>query len=182
MNKKEESKLSKFLSYILRHKPEKIWINLDENWWCDVNELIEKASLCWEIFDKEKLLQIVKNSDKQRFWFNSDQTRIRANQWHSIKVDLELEKKQPPDVLYHWTAEKNLESIKQRWLQKMKRHHVHLSENKNTALNVWKRYWKPVLLQVDAKQMHQDWIDFYVSDNWVWLVDWVDVKYISKEG
>jgi len=176
MNNKSDFEISKFLSYVFRHKPEEIWILLDENWWVSVVELLKKLPFDLDI---SKLKLIVKENDKQRFSFSDDFQKIRASQWHSIAVDLNLEEIVPLDILYHWTAEQNLNSILKNWLDKRQRHHVHLSSNIETASKVWERYWKLVLLKIDAKKMYDEWIIFFISQNWVYLTDFVANKYIS---
>jgi putative RNA 2'-phosphotransferase len=171
-------KISKFLSLVLRHKPETIGLSLDKNGWADVQELIEKINQHHFPFDFSRLKNVVETSDKKRFAYSSDFTKIRANQGHSISVDLELEAKLPPDILYHGTAEKNLISIKEKGLLKGQRHHVHLSINTETANKVGMRYGKPVVLKIDSKKMFENGIKFYESENGVWLTDHVPSQYI----
>lgn len=174
-----DTELSKFLSLILRHKPETIGLTLDDNGWADIGELIEKLKKHEATFDFERLETIVENSDKKRFAFSADYSKIRANQGHSINVDLNLKEGFPPDILYHGTAVRNLESIKADGLLKKDRHHVHLSKDKETAKNVGARYGKPIILVIDSKQMIEDGIIFYLSENDVWLTDFVAAKYID---
>lgn len=171
--------LSKFLSLILRHKPDTIGLSLDKNGWADVNELIEKAHKSDIPLDFESLRTIVENSDKKRFAFSSDFSKIRANQGHSVSVDLNLKEAIPPDVLYHGTVSKNIDSIQKLGLIKGKRHHVHLSKDQETAKNVGMRYGKPVILAINTKQMINDEIKFYLSENEVWLTEAVAPQYIS---
>ncbi|MBI1306940.1 MAG: RNA 2'-phosphotransferase [Bacteroidetes bacterium] len=174
----DEIKISKFLSLVLRHKPETIDLKLDENGWADTNSLIEGMHDAKFSVDLEILKVIVKSSDKQRFKFNEDFTKIRANQGHSIDVDLKLEKKEPPEILFHGTALKNIDSIKQNGLLKQNRHHVHLSSNSETARKVGMRYGTPIVLEIEAGKMNKDGIEFYLSDNGIWLTENVDTKYI----
>lgn len=129
--------------------------------------------------DIEVLKDIVKSSDKQRFKFNDDFSKIRANQGHSINVDLKLKLKLPPEILFHGTATKNIDSIKQNGLLKQNRHHVHLSSDTETAKKVGMRYGKPIILKIEAGSMHADGIKFYLSENGVWLTEKVDTKYIK---
>ncbi|MEL7004059.1 MAG: RNA 2'-phosphotransferase, partial [Bacteroidota bacterium] len=124
---------------------------------------------------------LVASNDKKRFAFNDTKDKIRVNQGHSIKVELELEEKEPPYVLYHGTVAKFMRDIKQKGLLKMSRQHVHLSANKDTAQNVGQRRGVPIILKIDTYQMHQDGHKFYYSDNGVWLTDHVPAKYINNE-
>jgi putative RNA 2'-phosphotransferase len=179
MNEKQIKTISKFLSLVLRHSPETIGIQLDTNGWVSVEELLRK-------FPKDKHLSfeiletVVETNDKQRFAFNEDKTLIRANQGHSIEIDLALEVKSPPTFLYHGTAEKNISAILQNGIQKMTRQHVHLSQEKETAIKVGSRHGKPIVLTIMADQMQSDGILFYQSANGVWLTDFVASKYISE--
>ena len=179
MTEKEQIKISKFLSLILRHRPEKIGISLDENGWVDIDELIQKANANHRKLDFDVLKIIVQNNSKKRFTFNKDKTKIRANQGHSISVDLEFESKEPPATLFHGTGEKYVPSIKKEGLVKKNRNHVHLSTNIETALEVGRRHGKPVIFEVDSKAMFDDGFDFFLSKNGVWLTDSVPVKYVS---
>ena len=179
MDKKQEIKLSKFLSLLLRHNPGAIGLELDGNGWANVDELIEKSSKKGKKFDLKDLKYIVKNCDKQRYTFNEDYTKIRANQGHSIKVDLDLKPSTPPEVLYHGTATRNLDSILKNGIHKSNRHHVHLSLDVGTATKVGQRHGKVVILQINAKQMNGDGHQFFLSKNNVWLTDFVDPKYIT---
>ena len=171
---------SKFLSLVLRHKPATIGIVLDENGWVDVSELIEKinAKNSKENLSFEFLQRVVTENDKQRFIFNADKTRIRANQGHTVNIELGLEPTPPPTVLYHGTAIANIESIKKTGINKGKRQHVHLSANTETATKVGARHGKPVILTINTEKMHQDGITFFCSENGVWLTDFVAVEYI----
>jgi putative RNA 2'-phosphotransferase len=167
---------SKFLSLVLRHKPEEIGLVLDENGWASVDELIEKINAKGNKIDIDLLNEIVETNDKKRFAFNDDKTKIRASQGHSIEID--LQPSLPPDVLYHGTASRFVESILKEGLTKQQRQHVHLSEKLETATAVGARHGKPTILIIDAKQMHEDGFLFYKSENNVWLTDCVGVKYI----
>lgn len=180
MNEIENKKISKFLSLILRHQPETINLGLDENGWADINELITKSAKNRMHFTLEELNEIVETNNKKRFAFNEDKTKIRANQGHSIDIDLALIALQPPEFLYHGTAEVNIASIREKGIERRSRQHVHLSSDKETALKVGMRHGKPVILTIRTGKMFEEGIKFYLSDNGVWLTDFVDAKYISK--
>lgn len=180
MNEIENKRISKFLSLILRHQPEIIELKLDENGWAEVNELITKSAKGRMHFSFEDLEEVVETNNKKRFAFNEDKTKIRASQGHSIAIDLALKTIQPPDFLYHGTADANISSILGKGIEKRSRQHVHLSADKETATKVGMRHGKPVILTIRTKEMHDDGIAFYLSANGVWLTDFVDAKYISK--
>lgn len=175
----EYIKLSKFLSMILRHKPETIGIKLDKHGWANVDELIEKMSK-EKYIDKDILEYIVEHDDKQRYSFNEDKTMIRANQGHSINVDVELEEKEPPAVLYHGTATKFVEGIEKEGLKHQSRLYVHLSKDIDTATKVGLRHGELVIYEVRAKEMFNDGFKFFISANGVWLIDHVPVKYLRR--
>ncbi len=179
MNEKQVKTMSKFLSLILRHQPETIGLTLDQNGWTDVAILLTKISENGKALTMEDLIFVVENNDKQRFVFSPDRLKIRANQGHSIEVDLKLEPTQPPSILFHGTATRNLESINRTGLTKQQRHHVHLSEDKAVALSVGQRYGKPVILTINAKEMTEAGHLFYRSNNGVWLTEMVPVEFIS---
>lgn len=179
MDAKEQKRKSKFLSLILRHRPEVIGLNLDDNGWASVEELLAKAPKGQMRISFEELKEVVDNNDKKRFAFSEDFTMICANQGHSLKVDLKLEEKTPPGLLYHGTATHNIGSIKGQGLIKGQRHHVHLSADKETAMKVGGRHGKPVVLTIAAMNMYQSGIIFYQSENGVWLTDHVAVQFIS---
>ncbi len=171
--------ISKFLSLVLRHKPEEIGISMDANGWVDVDELIEKCTSRNMYLDFETLEEVVLTNDKQRFAFNDEYTKIRANQGHTVNVDLEFEPTKPADFLYHGTVEKYLTNIKSNGLQKMKRLHVHLSKDLETAIKVGSRRGQPIILKINASKMHEDGYPLYLSKNGVWLCDEVPVEYIE---
>jgi len=163
------------ISYLLRHNPEDL--HMDKNGWVNVDELLNKIKISFE-----DLQYIVDNNDKKRFSFNNSKDSLRANQGHSLKVDVELKVKIPPKFLYHGTAFKNVKSIKKNGLSKMKRNHVHLSSDSDTALNVANRYCKndiPHIFKIDTYSMVVDKVKFYQSENGVWLVDFIDKKYLK---
>ena len=160
------TKLSRFLSLILRHKPEIIGIELDEHGWAEVAALIEgvnkKHTINMDILEK-----IVRTDDKQRYSFNEDRTLIRANQGHSILVDVELPITKPPKELWHGTAEKYVVSIEKNGLISKSRLYVHLSVDIETAVKVGGRHGKPIVYKIDAEQMDKDGYTFYLSVNGV---------------
>ena len=170
---------SKYISLILRHKPQVIGITLDEHGWANVDELIDGVSKTHPL-TKEILEQIVAEDNKQRYSFNEDKTLIRANQGHSIPVDVELPETVPPEILYHGTSEKFEADIDRMGLIPKSRLYVHLSGDVNTAVNVGKRHGKPVIYEVSSGKMHRDGIVFYRSVNGVWLTKSVSVEYLKK--
>lgn len=180
-NKMNNQRVSKFLSLILRHKPETIGVSVDQNGWVDLDELIEKMTAHGHPIQRHQIEEVVATNTKQRFKLDQINNRIRANQGHSIPVDVELEEKRPPQILYHGTATRYLDAIRKTGLRKMSRQHVHLSQDYNTAVKVGSRHGKPVILKIDCEQMLQDGIKFYLSENKVWLTDTVAVKYIKFE-
>lgn len=180
MNEQQKKKTSKFLSYVLRHHPELIYLNLDKNGWANVDELITKSKNDSQGFTFEELDEIVQTNDKKRFIFNEDKTRIRANQGHSIDINLALIPQQPPEFLYHGTAHGNIESILEKGIDKRNRQHVHLSQDIETATKVGMRHGKPIILTINTEKMFDDGIEFYLSENNVWLTDFVDATYILQ--
>jgi len=173
--------ISKLVSLVLRHKPEELNLTMDKFWWVNTIALVNRLKYRFHDFNMEKLITLVEESDKQRFSFNESFTKIRANQWHSIPVDLGLVSITPPDFLYHWTAQSNLNSIMDKWLLKMERNYVHLSSDITTANSIWKRYWRPVILKVNSRIMHDEWYLFYQSQNWIWLTEEVNSNFIEIE-
>jgi len=169
---------SKFLSLVLRHKPETIGLTIDEHGWADVDELIAAASRAGRALDRPLLLRVVEENDKQRFALSDDGQRIRASQGHSIDVDLELNAVEPPEMLYHGTVKRFLKSIREDGLRPRSRRYVHLSPDVDTATAVGKRRGKPVILRILAGAMGKDGYTFYCSANGVWLTDHVPVQYI----
>lgn len=172
-----------FLSFILRHKPESIEVDMDSEGWISISQFIQQA----KDFEKkeysvELLKAIVAEDNKGRFAISDDGTKIRALQGHSTTlVKMKLQELAPPDILFHGTATKNLNNIYQTGLSAMKRHHVHLSDNEETATNVGSRHGSPFILYVDAKKMFEDGYRFYLSENNVWLTEKVPVEYIHKD-
>lgn len=179
MNNHTEKYISKFLSYILRHKPEELGIALDPHGWTDVAILLTNMNSKGMAIDMALLEQVVANNAKKRFAFNEDKTLIRANQGHSVSVELAYEPQQPPAVLYHGTGSRNTEAILAGGLLKMQRHHVHLSNDAGTAKMVGQRHGKPVIFKINAGAMHQAGFVFYQSENGVWLTDHVPATYLT---
>jgi putative RNA 2'-phosphotransferase len=171
-------KLSKFLSLVLRHHPEKIGIDLDQNGWARIDELLACAQKAGMPLHLEALREVVEQNDKKRFAISDDGRCIRASQGHSIRVDLGLEPLQPPEHLYHGTTVKFLHSIKLHGLQRGQRHHVHLSPDRETALKVAERRGQPIVLTILAARMHQSGYAFFLSTNGVWLVNEVPVEFL----
>lgn len=180
MNEHQKKKISKFLSYVLRHHPELINLYLDENGWADVDELITKSTNDSQGFTFEELDEIVLTNAKKRFAFNEDKTKIRASQGHSIDINLDLILQRPPEFLYHGTAQNNMDSILENGIVKRSRQHVHLSIDKETATHVGMRHGKPIILTIKTGEMFENGVEFYLSDNEVWLTDFVDAKYIFE--
>ena len=170
---------SKFIALILRHKPEAIGICLDEHGWANVDELVDGIAQT-QVFDREMLEDIVRTDEKQRYSFNEDKTLIRANQGHSIPVDVELKKTTPPNVLWHGTGEKYTASIEAKGLIPKSRLYVHLSEDMDTARKVGSRHGKLVIYEVAAGAMQADGYGFFQSVNGVWLTKHVPVKYLRR--
>lgn len=175
-------KTSVFISLILRHKPEVIGISLDRHGWANVQKLIDGINKTGKYsVDMPMLEEIVRTDNKQRYSFNEDKTKIRANQGHSINVDVELKEAVPPEILYHGTGEKYVESINTEGLKPKSRLYVHLSKDIDTAINVGKRHGKPVVYKISAGEMHRQGYEFYLSENGVWLTKIVPVNFIKIE-
>jgi putative RNA 2'-phosphotransferase len=180
MTDSERTRASKFLSLILRHKPETIGISLDARGWALVQDIIDKSTGREVSFTKDLLEGVVSNCRKQRFEFNEDCTRIRCRQGHSLDIELGLQATEPPEYLFHGTATRFLQSILAEGLKKQQRQHVHLSIDDNTATAVGSRYGKPVVLKILAGKMFRDGHIFYISANGVWLTDSVPPQYIES--
>ncbi len=176
MDRAECIKISKFLSMLLRHKPEEIALSLDENGWADINDIVDKSK---EIeLSVDKIIYVIETSDKKRFQLSDDRSKIRANQGHSIPVNLDLKEKEPPEILYHGTATRFIKNIRKHGLTSQKRNHVHLSNSIETAMEVGKRYGEPILLKVHAQKMYKQGMKFYLSENGVWLTNNVPIEFI----
>jgi len=172
---------SKFIALILRHKPETVGIALDEHGWAKVDELIVGINATGNHnLTKELLEEIVRTDEKRRYAFNEDHTLIRANQGHSVSVDVELKEMEPPPILYHGTGEKYADSIDRQGLIPKTRLYVHLSADTETAHKVGSRHGKPVIYRVDCQRMAADGFVFYRSVNGVWLTRKVPPKYLQK--
>ena len=185
MTNKELTSLSKFLSLILRHKPEAVNLSLDEYGYISINDLINSINTNSKYTINHEILDtIVSTDEKQRYSYDSTKTRIRANQGHSIQVNLNLTQQTPPEILYHGTSKSFLQSIFTDGLKPMSRQYVHLSSDITTAYKVGKRHCKnneePVILMICALDMHNDEYKFYLSENNVWLTDNVPTEYIGN--
>jgi putative RNA 2'-phosphotransferase len=167
----------KFLSLLLRHKPEKLNLKMNKYGWVKVEDLINSGQFTLEILEK-----IVQENNKGRFAFDNKKEKIRALQGHSIKVDLRLKDSVPPNILFHGTAKKYVASILEQGLDKRNRQYVHLSDNEKTAMAVGLRRDKcPAILIISAKEMYDDGYEFYLSENNIWLTDYVPSKYIFEK-
>jgi len=176
----DKTKTSKFMSLILRHDPGAAGIALDERGWAEIDELLAGMALKGHRITRDILDEIVAEDAKQRYMISDDGLRIRANQGHSIQVDVGLEELRPPDVLFHGTGHKSLDGIRRDGLKPMSRQHVHLSLDEPTALAVGRRHGRPVIFRIDAKRMADAGIKFYRSANGVWLVDAVPPEYLTE--
>jgi putative RNA 2'-phosphotransferase len=172
--------VSKYLAKYLRHAPHELGLTLQQGGWLPVDDLLAAAETNGFRITYDELIECVETNDKKRFAFDETGDLIRANQGHSVEVDLRLEEKEPPEVLYHGTVERFLPSIDAEGLKKGRRHHVHLSADVATARKVGARRGKPVVLKVDAGRMCRDGYKFFVSANGVWLTDSVPPGYLSR--
>jgi putative RNA 2'-phosphotransferase len=179
MDSKAHVRTSKFLSLVLRHKPEEAGLTLGEDGFCRISDLIKGCCASGHHIDRETLDLIVENNDKKRFQYSEDGQSIRAVQGHSIEVDLGYEPSLPPAILYHGTATRFLDPIRQQGLVKGSRQHVHLSATLNTARTVGARHGNPVVIPIDAETMHRDGNPFFLTPNGVWLVEAVPPKYLQ---
>lgn len=170
-------KLGRFLSLVLRHDPSAAGISLDGHGWADVKELLAGVSRTGRKIDMDTLERIVRENNKQRYSFNEDHTRIRANQGHSLSVDVELREETPPQYLYHGTATRFFPAIQREGIRKMSRQYVHLSGDFQTAMAVGKRHGIPMVVTINAAAMARDGVGFYRSENGVWLCEHVEPKY-----
>jgi putative RNA 2'-phosphotransferase len=171
--------ISKFLSLVLRHKPEEVGIQLDSAGWVDVDKLLNACAAHQFPFSRAELDEVVATNDKKRFAFSEDGKRIRANQGHSVEVELAYQPSVPPEILYHGTADRFLDSIQQKGLIKGNRHHVHLSIDVETAINVGQRHGRPLVFCVLAGEMHRAGHKFFVSTNGVWLADHIPANFLQ---
>jgi len=175
------AKVSKYLSKHLRHEPERLGLTLAPGGWVPVEELLAACARNRFPITEAELREVVQTNDKQRFSFDPTGTQIRANQGHSVEVDLQLKAVTPPPLLFHGTGERNLEAILRTGLCKMARHHVHLSSDPETARKVGMRHGKPVIFTVDTVAMQEAGFAFFRSANGVWLVDEVPVKFLRRQ-
>lgn len=170
---------SKFMSYVLRHRPDAIGLTLDAEGWATVDELVLLSQSSSTPLSRELVIEVVRSNDKQRFKLSDDELRIRASQGHSLAIDLALPPQQPPLVLYHGTASRFVESIREQGLRRGSRQHVHLSLEYATAYKVGQRHGKPVVFSIRAQEMFTAGHTFYVSDNGVWLTEHVPVEFLG---
>lgn len=170
--------LGRFLSLVLRHNPSAAFLTLDPHGWADVDDLIAGCCRAGKSIDRETLERIVRENEKKRYSFNEDHTKIRANQGHSIQVDLEFVSQTPPDRLYHGTASRFLDSIRREGITRQSRQYVHLSRDEATAQQVGSRHGNPVVLTIDAARMHDDGYEFFLAQNGVWLCHEVPWRYV----
>lgn len=178
MKDNEKNKVSKLLSLVLRHKPEELGLTIDNEGWASVNHLIEKINNAGISLTYGELREVVDTNEKKRFVFSDDFSKLRAYQGHSIEVNLKLAPVIPPFFLFHGTAEKNIASILDKGILKQDRNYVHLSADIDTATKVGMRYGKPIVFEVLSKDMFDEGINFYKTDNLVWLTGNIHPKYI----
>lgn len=171
--------LSKFMSFVLRHKPDAIGLELDSQGWTLISELISKSNAAGTRLSREDLLHIVETSEKKRFSLSPDRQSIRAAQGHSIPLELGLLPQEPPLVLYHGTATRFVDSILLEGLKSQTRQQVHLSTDETTAYRVGQRHGKPIIIKVEALRMHAEGFQFFLADNGVWLTDQVPPEFLS---
>jgi putative RNA 2'-phosphotransferase len=179
MNEKRLIKVSKYLSKHLRHQPERLGLNPETGGWVEVEDLLKACAKNNFPLALAELKEVVEKNDKKRFSFDAGGEKIRANQGHSIKVDLQLKPQIPPARLFHGTAERNVSMIREHGLLKMARHHVHLSVDTETARKVGMRHGKPVIFEIDTMAMLEKGFEFFVSENGVWLVESVPPEFLK---
>lgn len=180
MSQERLVRLSKFLSFVLRHKPESIGLVLDAEGWASVEELIARSREHGTGMGVDELFEVVETNDKKRFTLTEDRSRIRAAQGHSVKVELGLPAVQPPTVLYHGTAERFVEQIVREGLKPQSRQHVHLSVDVATARKVGARHGRAVVLRIDTQGMSARGCEFFRADNGVWLTQRVPREFIER--
>jgi putative RNA 2'-phosphotransferase len=179
MDESKLKRISKFLSLILRHQPQLIGIELDERGWANVDELIKRANKHGHHLDIALLNYVVDTNGKKRFAFDESRQKIRASQGHSVAVELGYEAQKPPEILYHGTGEKSMHAILRTGIKKRGRQHVHLSRDRETAVQVGRRHGKPVVFNVLAGEMYENGYLFYLSENGVWLTDTVPAEFLG---
>jgi putative RNA 2'-phosphotransferase len=170
--------VSKYMALLLRHNPDAADVTLDENGWADVYDLMDKINNSGRDIDRKLLNDIVATDTKGRYSFNDDKTKIRANQGHSVKVDVQFKEAPPPNILYHGTAERFLESIKAKGILSMNRRYVQLSQDICTAFNVGGRHGKAIVLVIDTAKMVSVGYKFWLSENNVWQSNTIPWKYV----
>ena len=180
MDERRRTSVSKFLSFVLRHQPDAVGLELDGRGWVDVEALLDALRTHGRPLTRDELAEVVATSPKQRFALSDDGRRIRANQGHSTEVDLGYESAEPPAVLYHGTFAAVLPQIREQGLRRMERHHVHLAADEATARTVGGRRGRPVVLRVDARGMRDAGYTFFVTPNGVWLTDAVPPAFLSS--
>ena len=171
-------RIGKFLALVLRHRPDRIGLSLDEGGWASVSDLMERAQAAGVTLTEDSVREVVERNDKGRFVLSEDGRRIRAVQGHSLPVDLGLPAVEPPEVLFHGTAKRFLAGIRDRGLTSRGRQHVHLSPDEETALRVGRRHGEPVVLRIRSGEMRGDGYEFFLSENGVWLTGEVPSDYI----
>ena len=175
-------RMSKFLSLVLRHRPQRVGLSLQPGGWIAVDELLTALERADRPVTRSDLEIVVATCDKQRFAFSPCGERIRASQGHSVDVELGYEATTPPATLFHGTTESRLANIRREGLRRMKRHHVHLSESTETAQRVGGRRGQAIVLTVHAGEMHDAGHEFFVSENRVWLTERVPPEYLEIPG
>lgn len=178
MQTKEDIALGRFLSLVLRHQPQAAGITLDQGGWANIDDLLKGVCATGRKIDRETLERIVRENNKQRYTISEDGQRIRANQGHSLAVQLDLQQMTPPPVLYHGTARRFVDSIRKQGITRQQRQYVHLSPDVATARQVGSRHGAPVVLVIDAAVMHRDGLPFFQAANGVWLCQHVPWKYV----
>lgn len=171
-------KISKFLCWVLRHSPAKVGLGLDQNGWADISELVKCSRNHGVDLNRTILYKIVETDSKGRYEISRDLDRIRATYGHSLPIDLGLAPETPPDVLYHGTATRFLDSIMKHGITPGKRRFVHLSISPDAALDVGKRHGKPAILEIDTRKMHEEGIEFYQSSREIWITRSVPARYV----
>jgi putative RNA 2'-phosphotransferase len=180
MDQSTNDNISKFLSYVLRHQPQEIKLELDESGWASIEQLIENSKTYQNrSFTKDDILHVVETNMKKRFDVDQGKLKIRANQGHSVEVFLDLPSVKPPEFLYHGTATRFLPSISLQGLKAMERHDVHLSFDKNTAISVGQRHGKPVVLKIQSQKMFELGYEFKCTKNNVWLTKVVPFEFVE---
>lgn len=177
---KNDVRLGRFISYVLRHHPEKIHLHMDHHGWVHTDELIRQMNQYGYVIDQQTLDRIVATNNKHRYSYNADHTLIRANQGHSIPVDVEMPECVPPDVLYHGTGVKSVSAILKEGIRPMGRLYVHLSPDQKTAEMVGRRHGEAAIFAVDTRRMHEDGVVFYLSANHVWQTEYVAPQYLKR--